>query len=380
MYRAAREVVQDVDPNETKRTIQLPTIFPQIYDYPGIPDLKGNKIIDIAPQTPRNPSDVYLSTTQQSFDLSKQQPSVFGSSPDMFTVLWNNGVKTLRINTNSGLAPTVVSNADIVTGNGTWSAGGVATALTTDNQNFYAGSGSLMFNLSAGANPSTGNLVNSTLSPLNLSQYWGQWTFYLETYMPIPADITSVTFQIGSSASNYYSLTATTTQQSTAFQTGWNLLAFSSANFAPTGAPNNAALTYVNVTWTTNGAALFGMRLNNIVAQIGFTLNCTYYSKYLFQNAQTLAFQETISDNSNFVNLDTDAVNLWLYKTAELATQQQQGLDALSFDNTYFQGEYERALAQYKQQYKSEIQLQQTTYYRMPPKGYNNYIGQGARY
>jgi hypothetical protein len=49
--RAARQLLLDIDPQETKRIEQLASpIFYQVYDYAPPADLKGQKIIDIFPQ------------------------------------------------------------------------------------------------------------------------------------------------------------------------------------------------------------------------------------------------------------------------------------------------------------------------------------------
>src|ERR1700741_5041477 len=71
--RAARQLLLDVDPQETKRTLEFVTpIFNTVYDYPIADDVKGNKIIDIFPQTQRIPRDVWAQTYNQAFDVAKQ--------------------------------------------------------------------------------------------------------------------------------------------------------------------------------------------------------------------------------------------------------------------------------------------------------------------
>jgi hypothetical protein len=106
---------------------------------------------------------------------------------------------------------------------------------------------------------------------------------------------------------------------------------------------------------------------------LGTILNYEYYSKYLFRNASTGTFQETVLLDSDLINLDTESYNLLTYKVAEFAVQQQQGLDATFFDGPYFANQYAAALIRYKAMYKSELQEPQSNYYAMPIKGYNRF-------
>ena len=108
---------------------------------------------------------------------------------------------------------------------------------------------------------------------------------------------------------------------------------------------------------------------------LGTILNYEYYSKYLFRNASTGTYQETVLDDSDLINLDTESFNLLTYKVAELVVQQQQGIDATMYDGPYFANKYQQALLRYKAMYKSELQKPQSSYYQMPRTGYNRLMG-----
>jgi len=103
-------------------------------------------------------------------------------------------------------------------------------------------------------------------------------------------------------------------------------------------------------------------------------LSYEYYSKYLFRNASTGTFQETVLDDSDLINLDTDSYNLLTYQVLYQATQQQQGLDAVFYDGTFAKQQYDMGVLRYKAMYKSEVQKPQSVYYQMPRKGYGRYI------
>jgi hypothetical protein len=140
------------------------------------------------------------------------------------------------------------------------------------------------------------------------------------------------------------------------------------------GSPNASAINYVKVIFTTT-VIQTGCLLNGINSILGSVMEYEYYSKYLFRDAITGAFQETVTDNSNLINLDTESYNLLFNLCALYAIQQQQGLDATFYDGNFFQNEYNIGIARYNALYKSEVQKPQSTYYGMPRVKNNRFIG-----
>jgi hypothetical protein len=367
--RAARQVLLDVDPQETKRITPFVTpIYNQVFDYALPVDLKGNKIIDISPQVNRHPSDNWLQQYNQFFDQYKNW-----TFQDMFTVQFNSGLKTIRISAPNQSAPIPIDLATSPNDNGEWTAGGGATNLATDNVNWVVGGGSLVFDLAAG--PSTGYLENSTLYPQDLSAYLNQATQFLYTYLPTASAVSAVELRFGSSASDYYALSTSVTQQNTVFQNGWNLLQYPWASMSVTGTPNSASITYCRVTWTYDGMLQTAVRLNDIVSTLGSILNLEYYSKYLFRDSVTGAFQEKVSADSNLINLDVESYPLYLNQVCFQAAQQLQGRNALMFDANYFAQQYNENLERYKGMYKSEISKPSSQYYAVSSMQYGT--GQG---
>ena len=89
--RAARQVLEDVDPQETKRKAQITTaLFDQVYDYTAPSDLKGNKVIDIRPQINRTSADVFSQNYSANFDIFKT------TDDGLLQIEFNEGIKTLR--------------------------------------------------------------------------------------------------------------------------------------------------------------------------------------------------------------------------------------------------------------------------------------------
>jgi hypothetical protein len=365
--RAARQLLADLDPQETIRYVETGAVFSQVYDYAAPTDLKGTKIIDIIPQVNRNPQEVFLSKYNQAFDIAKNF-----SLQDMFTVIYNQGIRTLRMNFSNAPAPVVIDTISAISDNGTYSVGGGATGLIANNQNFVVGGGSLQFNLSAGQ--STGYLENSTLTAVDLTDELNQGTQFLFVYLPSASSVTAVTLRWGSSSGNYYSVSTSVTQSNTTFQNGWNLLAFPWTSATTTGSPDVTSITYVRVTFTYDSTLQTGVLVNGLTSQLGSLLNMEYYSEDLFRDAITGGFQATVTDDSNLINLGIESYNIFLDQLAYLTAQQLQGLDALFFDANFFSTAYQQGIQKYKNTYKSQVQKPQTNYYVMPPKGYTGYL------
>ncbi len=366
--RAARQVLLDVDPQETKRIVQFTTpVFQQVWTYAIADDVKGNKIFDIRPIANRLPSQVFNQDYSQQFDLSKIQ-----SLANQFNVNFNSSIKTLNINAQLSIAPTVVNGATSPTNNGTWTVGGGASSLTTQNINAINGASSIQFNLDAGQ--TTGFVETSDMDSIDLTDHLNQATEFFWTYLPTGSAITNINYRWGSSSGNYYSLNATVNQNNNAFNNGWNQIAFPWNSATVVGTPDVSDITYLRVTYTYNSTLQTAVLLNDIVSQLGQIMEYGYYSKYLFRDAITNVYQEKVTDDSNLINLDTESYNILFNQVGYLVAQQLQGLDALFYDAEFFQGTYEAEVERYKNMYKSELQKPKQIYYTINKGGYTRQL------
>lgn len=367
--RAARQVLQDIDPQETKRIQQFATpIFESVYSYFLAPDVKGNAIIDIRPQVNRTLNQVFNQDYNQQFSLS-----TLSSLANQFTIQWNEGVRTILVNApllNTGV---IVNYASSLSDNGTWVAGGDANNLVLNPVNFLAGGGALMVDLSGSTG--VGYLETSDMQPVNLEDFVNFATWFLYTFFPSPDRFASVELRFGSSPTDYYVVSATQTQANTAFENGWNLLSYLWSSAIQVGTVDSSAITYLRTTWHyTIGTPLYGVMLNDIASRLGQIMEYEYYSKYMFANAISGAFQETVTDDSNLINLDTDSYNILFNQVAYLTAQQLQGLDASFYDGNFFLQQYMGEVERYKQLYKSEKQKPKQPYYGLPKAGYGAWL------
>jgi hypothetical protein len=354
--RAGRQVLLDCDPQETKRIAQISNaIYDSVYDYPTPVDLKGVSIIDIRPQVTRDIDDSMSQTYAKSFDLRKEN--------NTFQVQFNSGIKTVRISKNT-IAGSLLNGCDSLTANGTWTNGGVASSPTVDTVIKVTGSGSLSFNSSGSG---AAYLENSTMTAVDLSAQLNQGSEFLWVYMPDPTQVTSVDLRWGSSSTAYWNRTVTTGQIG-AFQTGWNLLRFDWNGSTETGTPDSTKINYVRVTLNVT-AANNNFRIDSLVSNLPTIYEMVYYSKYIFQAAGG-TWQESVQADSDLINLDTESYNLLVLKAAEMAALNiQEAILArghlINFDYSTYGTEYDKALAEYKMRYKSEIIQPRVKYYRV---------------
>lgn len=370
--RAARQLLLDLDPQETKVIVQTPQLFDSVFNYPitNLPDLKGNKVIDIRPQVNRTGLDQFYQTYNKQFDVQKS----YTAKPN-FTINFNAGVKSLRIdatNLNTGI---LLNNANSLTSNGTWTANGTATTLAVNTTNYISPSGSsLMFNLPAGANPSTGGVINTTQVAVDLTTHQNQSYLFWYVYLPTGSAFTSTTLKFGSSSSNYYSVTATTNWDGVAFVNGWNLCGKAWTTATTTGTPTISSITYSEVDLTYNGTSQTSTQVNQIYSRLGQIYEIEYYSKYLFRDSTTGVFAEIVNNDSDLINLDTDTFNVY-FDILCLLTIQQVSNKEYQDDITFWTNKYAQDLARYKALYKSEIIQPKSTYYAVSRPGYLRYYG-----
>ena len=161
--RAARQLLHDLDPAETKRIANVANaLYDDVNLYTTPSDLKGNKIIDIRPQVLRTNRDNFTHTANEIWDIQKAN--------NTFTIEYRDTVKFFRI-AKQLTAGLLLEDLNGITTNGTWAVGADATNLTEDSLNFLTGGVSLRFDLTGAAVASTGFLENSTFQAVDLSEH-----------------------------------------------------------------------------------------------------------------------------------------------------------------------------------------------------------------
>lgn len=319
--RAAKKVLARIDPPTTIRRQQITNaIHDSIYDYSCPADLKGTKIIDIAPQVNRDDSDSLSQRFSKRFDLRK---------PDnTFYVTHKDGSKSLRLSKAISPEATELHQLNSITANGTWAAGGDAGNLTEDDLHQVDGSACLNFDLDGSG--TTGYIEISDMDAIDLSELEDIAQIFVWVYFPDASAITNVILRWGSGSTAYWSDTQTSPHDDDSFKDGWNLIAFDWNGASETGSPDSENVDYIRVTITYDGTADTDLRVDRIRASSGEIWEVEYYSKYLFQTSGG-TWQESTTDDSDIINLDTESYNIYTFECLLAMAQQMQGEDA-SFD------------------------------------------------
>ena len=350
-YEAARNVLNRIDPRETKRKQPITNaLFDQVYNYSVPSDLKGKRILDIRPQATRSESDNFSQHYNEEFDRRKTN--------NTFTIEDDDGVKTVRISKTLRAGATY-NECDSLTANGTWAAAGGATGLEVDTLYYITAGGALKFDLGA----TGGYIENSTMAQVDLTDYLLQGLAFMWVYLPTAANaaaLTSINLLWGSSATDYYSKTVTAPFYGS-WQQGWNLIAFDWSALTETGSPTITTYDYARVTFVST-AAITDVRVDSIVFRLPSIYETVYYSKYLFSNSSGTWIEKPTAD-TDVVNLDTESYNLWLYELLELVAQELQGEDS-SFDVEFWRDKKKEQWDAYIANNRSEAQPSQDTYYR----------------
>lgn len=301
--KAANRMLSRISPAETRRTATFTTPFwDNVNDYALPTDFKQG--IDIRPQANRQnmpgQSD-WSSTTPKQFNIFL--------SPDSYSVRWNNMVRTLRAQRLPAGNVAQMDTFDVTisgltaVSNGTWSVEGDVSGLYVENLNYVQGNGSLGMNLSGSG--TTGDIVNTTAAPTDMSLLRYNDVSFLWFYIPVgyAARFTSFNLRRGSSASAYKQATTTTKIDGTAFTDGWNFLMFSWNTATTTGVPDDTKNTYrrFGITYTA-GTAINGCLIDNWTDSLGTLYEIEYYSEYMFRTAAGAWIQSP--------TVDTDLLNV----------------------------------------------------------------------
>jgi len=363
IQQAGRKLLLDIDPMETKRISQITNaIYSDIYDYTLPTDVKGNKIVDIRPQANRDVSDNFSQAYTEDFDINKTNNTL--------NIRYNNGNKSLRLSKAIRQGVTV-NELDTVDENGTWVAGGDAGNLAQDKLNKIAGTASLRFDLDG--TTGSGYIETSDMDAKDLTNFEDVGALF--EWLNFPAalvdNLTSIDLRWGDSNSVYWNKTVTTAQDTTAFQTGWNLLRHDWSDATEAGSPDVENVIYLRITVNyTAGTAYTAIRADNVIARLGQIYDIEYYSKYLYRNTSD-TWLEKFTDDTDIINLDVDSYNLLLDKTSELVAIQTAGEDSV-FDSTNYEKAFELGKRKYKQTYKSEFIKQQANYYNQSNQQINS--------
>lgn len=310
--RGARELVQNLSISTARGRNNL-TIYDGVFDYVCPTDIYGTNILDVAQQgNTRAPSDYLYKVGSQDFDRTKG----FISNGTSVTFDSLNGADIIRM---VSARPLPRIEIDPMTDNAGWVASGSASGLTLDENIFYQESASLRFNLTGA---STGILTKTTPS-VDFTTYVGVAVGFLAIRTPSSTDLTSITIRIGSGASDYYEVTATTGFLG-AFRTGdWLLIAFDLAGATTTGTPTVTAIDYTEVR-VNHSASMSNFYVGGLWFSLPYPVTVIYETASIFKTPAGV-ISGTISTSADTIILNDGAFAIYEQECAKIIAKQQGG-------------------------------------------------------
>lgn len=316
LERAARVQIQKADIPEASG-IQNIVLYSGVFDYLCDSGVFGTEIKDIRPQgINRWPGDYVYKKPSEQFDRTKN----FLPNGTMTTFEYYNGIPIIRIVSKTPLPKIVIDTMSATSG---WVAAGTASGLVQDSAVFYQQPSSLRFTLGAG----TGTLTKTLTNSINLSSYQGVGVAFLAIDIPpnaTAADLTSIILKLGSSGSNYSSVTSTQGFLG-AWQAGnWLLVAFDQSLAVNTGTPNWSAINYVQVSLAST-QNMVNFRVGGLWIAQPSPNQIYYQSAAIFIPTGTQTAQTTITANTDTIVLNDPAYAIYEYECALSVLQQTGG-------------------------------------------------------
>jgi len=355
LNNGTREAISLLDFRSMKRKASTaPNLFNDIYQYSCPADLKGNKIIDLQPQTgERSKFNDWNLTHESEFDrLKNSEHNLLAFSDRDFT-------RKLLVSASVDDDGFVVSPLDALTGYGSWALFGDGENVSRDSYQFVKGSASIKFDISA-AGGTTAGIQATDIPTFDLTNYKSYGSAFVWVWITSATNLTNYILRLGSDSSNYYSMTATTTNEGLAFATGWNLLRFDFSGKSTTGTPDDDACDYaaIYMTKTAGKISETDYRIDHIIVKLGAIHDLIYYSKYPWQSSSG-TYKENSTADTDYLNVDTEEYQMIVEKCVEHAANEvRETSDALTASN-----KFEKLKREYQRVYKSESIRSNNTYY-----------------
>lgn len=254
-----------------------------------------------------------------------------------------------------------LNNCDSLTENGAWAASGDASNLVLDTQIFVEGTGALRFTIT----PSSGTAVLTCTNmndPVDISAYLTQgWLFFNPQCPNANASaLTGATIRIGSDASNYYELSATTRYRGDSILNGWGLVGFNMMEKITVGSPDDTSIDYIEIGLDGGDAGTY--RLDNIFIAEANYFQLPYYSRYNIKAADgTYKALITATDDTVLCPNENEFTGVFTYKTLELLNAMRMKSAAMASYCAMQLAPKEKYL---KTKYRKQESMSGTTWYK----------------
>jgi len=238
-------------------------------------------------------------------------------------IKWDRETPFLVVNVSDAIntfSTNLINPLDSLTAEGTVTVGGDGSGLLADTQIFVQGTASVRFTVTGSGGTTT--ITVTGMTSMDLSEYLtdllGKFFVDLQSPSTNTVDISSVVLNIGSDASNYYSMTATTRFRGDTISTGWGQIDFDPYTATQTGTPDATAITFASFVITHGVTGVNGLyRIDNFMASRGVYFQLPYYSLHNVK-ATDGTYKELVTLDTDTMLCPPGATEAYTYKTLEL--------------------------------------------------------------
>lgn len=380
---SANTLLSVIKPKElSKRVIVENALYDQVNKYNCPEDLDTNKIMQWYRLKGNQSIDRFFAratqVTNRAFDDADVTANgASATAQELFTIEYQSGVKFIKVRTQMPFSGLTIHKMDDLTSNGSWNTFGNVVNLTEDNLTYVTGTGSLRFDMNTSSN--TGGIENFTIKPVDITEYLNVGKVFTWLNLQNANQIQTVTLDMFSSPTDYYSITVNSPHDTDRFQLDQNLLGFTidQDTMNTIGTPNPANINHIRFTFTTDATMeMKSVRMDNVVARKGEVFGFQYISNQMFHDVESGYWKFRPTVDSDIIHLEYDTYELLLdilsYELAnELLTDNQGRRNVLAYEK-----KMKENMALYKKRHKEEF-IDETQVLRNFGVPYGIYNGRG---
>ena len=295
-------------------------LLDDVHGYTCPSDILGSKVIDLKPVTEDRAFDYqWWNVPQESFDRLKD------TGNNVLSVSSNGASRILMASIDGNDSKTTLSSLDTITAGGTWAVIGTASGLVTDTTTYIYGSGSVKFDIAAGTQDGIGVTLDTAA---DVSDYVADGAVYVAASLPDVSVITGITVRLGSDASNYIEISATSDIYGNSIVSGFNQFRLNFSSGTETGTPDYDNLDYIALLVDKSATSVTGVRFDNLVVGVGSQHYVEYYSRYPWRSASGTWKADSTLD-TDILNAEEEEYNLLIeYCVEEVANAVREYQDA----------------------------------------------------
>lgn len=242
-------------------------------------------------------SDLRRKKDDHTIPFSKKTPReiateiALGNEDPCLALERKNQKNFLVISYSSPYPATVLHDCDTYDGNGTWTADSTtsdATNVTTDDNEYEVGSGSVNFDIDVSQSANNrATIYVSDMSSVDLSNDEDLSSLIFRVYLPDVTYITSITAYWGSSSTAYWSAAATTDAYGASLANGWNRVKVDWADTTTVGSPDSSAVDYIrfDINYSASQGDDTDLRIDDITMVRPEKLTLHYRTWYIGKNS-----------------------------------------------------------------------------------------------